>query len=140
MQDTYQAFYVGVNILAAREGRLLLGKRKNSYGAGTWGLPDGHLEPGEGMKDAAVRELAEETGLSADSLEFSNIVNDRSRGQNRLQVGFIAQGIEGEPALKEPDRCDEWRWFGLNELPSELFPPHVRQIKNFLDGSNFADA
>ncbi|HCC21862.1 TPA: hypothetical protein DEP86_00490 [Candidatus Uhrbacteria bacterium] len=82
----------------------------------------------------------EETGLKANDLEFSNIVNDRSSDQNRLQIGFIIKSIKGEPVLNEPDRCEEWKWFDFSELPSELFPPHVRQIANFLDGSNFADA
>ena len=53
-----------------KNGKLLLGKRKNIYGAGTWGLPGGHLEFKEAMKTAASRELMEETGLKAENLEF----------------------------------------------------------------------
>ena len=140
MQDTYQTFHVGINIFVTKADQLLLGKRKNVYGAGTWGLPGGHLEVGEAMKDAAARELMEETALTAKFLDFSNIVNDRSNDQHYLQIGFVAQGVNGDPTVKEPDRCEEWRWFKLNELPSDLFPPHIKQIENFIQKNYFIDA
>ena len=140
MQDIYQTFYIGINIFVVKDTQLLLGKRKNVYGSGTWGLPGGHLEMGESMKNAAARELMEETGLEAQSFDFSNIVNDKNRGQHYLQIGFVAQVVKGEPELKEPDRCEEWKWFKLNELPQNIFPPHILQIENFLQKSNFVDA
>ncbi|MFA5270185.1 MAG: NUDIX domain-containing protein [Patescibacteria group bacterium] len=140
MQDTYQTFHVGINILVVKDDRLLLGKRKNVYGNGTWGLPGGHLETGESLKDAAARELSEETDLQVKSFDFSNIVNDRSGGQHRLQIGFAAHQVTGTPIVKEPERCAEWRWFKLNELPSDLFPPHIKQIENFLQKNYFIDA
>ena len=133
-------FPVGINILVVRNDQLLLGKRKNVYGAGTWCLPGGHLETGEDMEQAAARELMEETELSAQSYLFSNLVNDRSSGKHYLQVGFAADGVSGEISLKEPDLCEEWKWFKLNELPQELFPPHIKQIENFLQKLNFVDA
>ncbi|MCK5490871.1 MAG: NUDIX domain-containing protein [Candidatus Pacebacteria bacterium] len=131
---------MGINCFVVQNGKLLLGKRKNVYGAGTWGLPGGHLEIGEAMKDAAARELIEETGLTAKDFEFSDIVNDRSASQHYIQIGFIAQGIIGKPELKEPDRCEEWEWFKFDELPQDLFPPHIKQIENFIKKLNFVDA
>jgi 8-oxo-dGTP diphosphatase len=140
MQDAYQTFHIGINIFVLKDDHILLGKRKNIYGAGTWGLPGGHLETGEAMKDTAARELMEETGLRAESFDFSNIVNDKSRDQHYLQIGFFAHGVSGEPVVKEPDRCEEWRWFKFSELPEQLFPPHIKQIENFFQKNNFADA
>ncbi|MDD2807317.1 MAG: NUDIX domain-containing protein [Patescibacteria group bacterium] len=140
MEDTYQTFHIGINVFVVKNNQLLLGKRKGVYGAGTWGLPGGHLETGEAMEDAAARELMEETGLQANNFEFANVVNDRSGNQHYLQIGFTAQNTDGELTLKEPDRCEEWKWFKLNELPPELFPPHIKQIENFLKKTNFIDA
>jgi len=140
MPDEYQKFYVGINIFVIKNSQILLGKRKNGYGAGTWGLPGGHLETGEAMKDAAARELMEETGLTAKSFEFSNIFNDRNSYPHHLQVGFMAQDVTGDLVLKEPDRCEEWKWFNVDELPKDLFPSHVKQIENFIKKINFIDA
>jgi len=139
MPDLHQAFYIGINVFVVKNDQLLLGKRKNAHGAGTWGLPGGHLESGEGMKEAAARELMEETGLQAQSFDFSSLVNDRSGGGHYLQVGFVAKDVSGDVTLKEPDRCEAWQWFALDHLPSDLFPPHKQQIENFLRKMNFAD-
>jgi ADP-ribose pyrophosphatase YjhB (NUDIX family) len=91
------------------------------------------------MKDAAARELMEETDLMAKSFEFLNIANDRNSYQHHLQVGFMAQDVTGDLVLKEPDRCEEWKWFNVDELPKDLFPSHAKQIENFIKKINFAD-
>jgi len=140
MSDLYQTFPIGINVFVIRDGKLLLGKRKNIFGNGTWGLPGGHLEPRESMMDAAARELMEETGLRAKSFEFSNVVNDKGSNKHYVQIGFIAQEVEGEPEVKESDRCWQWQWFPLDHLPAELFPPHIQQIENLLHQSPFADS
>lgn len=133
-------FPVGVNIFIVRDGKLLLGKRKNAYGAGTWGLPGGHLEFGESVKKAAARELEEETGLRADNFAFVNVINDLHNDQHYLQIGFLAEGVENtEPILKEPDRTEEWKWFDLDNLPKEIFSSHVKQIQAFREKSYFSE-
>jgi 8-oxo-dGTP diphosphatase len=132
-------FRTGINIFVIKDGQLLLGKRKNVYGAGTWGLPGGHLEFGEAMEDAARRELMEETGLYAQKFRFINIVNDRSKGRHYIEIGFIAEGIKGEPVVKEPDKTEEWKWFNLDNLPQNLFPPQRKLIELFLKNLQFSD-
>lgn len=54
---------LGVGVLVIENGRVLLGKRKGSHGAGTWSAPGGHLEYGESIENCAEREVLEETGL-----------------------------------------------------------------------------
>lgn len=131
-------FPVGVNIFVVKDSKLLLGKRKNVYGAGTWGLPGGHLEFGENMEKAATRELEEETGIKAKKFTFANLINDLHDDQHYLQVGFLAQGVENvEPALKEPDKTEEWKWFDLDSLPKEIFPSHIKQIRAFREKKYF---
>lgn len=136
---------VGVNVAVIRGNKILLGKRTQGYKAGTWGLPGGHLEFGEAMTAAAARELMEETGMTAQRFEFANLVNDKKQANNTenkkhyLQVGFLAIEPTGEPALKEPELCEEWRWFDLADLPADIFPPHLEQVQLFAKGEKFID-
>jgi len=141
MSDRYDAFYVGVNVFVVVDNKLLLGKRKHVFGDGTWALPGGHLENKESMRAAGIRELDEETGMTATDLEFVGLVNTPrgSRG-HYLQVGFLAKDATGEPNLREPDRCYEWQWFELDKLPDEIFDGHDRLIQTFLDKSYFTDS
>ncbi|HEU5357581.1 MAG TPA: NUDIX domain-containing protein, partial [Gemmatimonadales bacterium] len=47
---------LGVGVLILREGKLLLGQRRGSHGAGTWAPPGGHLDSGESVEQCACRE------------------------------------------------------------------------------------
>lgn len=65
---------VGVGVVAIDESnRILLVKRKYPPGAGKWSIPGGHLELGESLYEAAVRELYEETGINGDPIGIVNI-------------------------------------------------------------------
>ena len=115
---------VGVGVYVFKEGKVLLGKRKGAHGAGAWACPGGHLEFGESVEDCAVRELAEETGLKALSVQTGIWSNDVIDG-NKHYITFAAvvEQFEGKPQLLEPHKCEEWQWFSIDALPTPLFPP-----------------
>jgi len=133
-------FPVGINVFVVRDGKILLGRRKSDYHDGEWGVPGGHLEEGERMIACAARELTEETGLTADSFTF--VITDNDPRQDKfhyIHLGFLADGVHGEPHLAEPDKCYGWEWFPLDNLPSPLFIGHKKIIEGFIAGVTFLD-
>ena len=116
---------VGVGVLVLRDGRVLLGRRKGSHGAGTWSAPGGRLEFGESLEACARRELLEETGLAVASVELGPYTNDvfHEAGRHFLTVFALARAAVGEPANLEPDKCEGWDWFRWDALPAPLFLP-----------------
>jgi 8-oxo-dGTP diphosphatase len=120
---------VGVGVIVARDGRVLLGLRQGSHGAGAWALPGGHLEWQESFADCAARELAEEAGLTLDRAEVAWVTNDPMPGEDRHYVTvFVRAEARGEPQRREPHRCRAWRFFAPGELPAPLFAPLARLV------------
>ncbi|BBO87848.1 DNA alkylation repair protein [Desulfosarcina ovata] len=128
---------IGVGVIVIRNGRVLLGKRKNSHGAGTWQFPGGHLEYGESIEACARRELHEETGLSISRLRMGPFTNDIFEKEQKHYVTLfvIAEGTEGDPEVKEPHKCECWEWFRWSAMPT----PHFLPITNLLK-QNFSIA
>ncbi|MGC1878318.1 MAG: NUDIX domain-containing protein [Rhabdochlamydiaceae bacterium] len=115
---------VGVGVAVVRNNRILLGRRKGAHGAGTWSMPGGHLEFGEGVEECAKRELAEETGLKALSFQLGPWVNDVIEEDKHYITLFVfVNEFEGEVQLLEPHKCEVWQWFERDEFPSPLFLP-----------------
>ena len=80
------SLHVGVGVLVRDgAGDVLLGLRRGSHGAATWGLPGGHLEPGETIAACAARETLEETGLAIVGIR-SPVSGDREP-RRRLRTG-----------------------------------------------------
>ena len=133
---------VGVGVIVYKEGKLLLMKRKNAHGDGTWSLPGGHLEKNETFKQCAIRETMEETGMSVNPLRIVSVSNDimSEYGNHYVTLGVIAEHVDGVPEIKEPHKCDSMGWFALEELPSPLFPPSKQILTNYISGRMVRDA
>lgn len=119
---------IGCEAYVVRDGNILLGLRKNVFGAGTWGLPGGHLEFMERADATAARELREETGIAVGPATAKLLaVTDHpepDRGTHYIHLTFGFDIGEQDPKLLEPEFCAEWRWWPLHNLP-EIFPPHA---------------
>lgn len=113
---------IGVGVVVTRDGKILLGKRKGSHGAGQWSTAGGHLEFGEGIEECAKRELEEETGLLALSLKPGPWTENVMDSDKHYITFFVfVSSFEGEPLLLEQEKCEGWHWFSWDELPSPLF-------------------
>lgn len=104
-----------------KDGKVLLGRRSNTTGSGTWCFPGGAVERGELAVDAAKRELLEEAGLEALELEFAGFVDRPFPEQYWITLVFKCKRFSGNVEVREPHKVGEWNWFSERELPSPLF-------------------
>jgi 8-oxo-dGTP diphosphatase len=103
-----------------RNGRPVLVRRANPPDAGLWGFPGGKIEFGETVKDAATRELLEETAVHAEARDVLTTLDVLVRDaggdvrQHYILIAVQCCWISGEPAAG--DDALEARWFPIAEL------------------------
>ncbi len=106
--------------VVVREGCVLLVKRANMPDAGKWGFPGGKIEAGEGIIEAAVRELFEETRVVAKPHRVLTAVDAFDHDeQGRLRKHYILIAVLCEWETGTPvagDDALEARWFPLEGL------------------------
>ncbi|HII71621.1 TPA: NUDIX domain-containing protein [Candidatus Woesearchaeota archaeon] len=122
---------VGVGTIVIKDGKVLLGKRKNAHGEGTWCFPGGHLEGGEEVEECARRETKEETGLEIKNIRLGTFTNDifEKERKHYITLYVLAEPASGEPKVMEPEKCERWGWFRWEELPRPLFVPVENLLK-----------
>eukprot|EP00898_Chlorokybus_atmophyticus_P002365 jgi/Chlat1/3129/Chrsp21S03356 len=119
---------VGVGVLVCRGNKVLVGKRKGSHGAGTYALPGGHLDFGETWAECAIREVLEETGLSISPPRFAYVTNSIMQEEAKHYVTIFMRaetvgGVDAEARVMEKDKCEEWVWSELENVPEPRFMP-----------------
>ena len=120
-----------VIVVDPEQKRVLLGKRMNSYKSGWYGLPGGRLEFEEGLVDGAKRELAEETGLIAEDLEYLGVVREKKEGYSFIHFVFLCNKYSGQLQVMEVDHCESWNWIPLESIPEKTLEGHRTAIDIF---------
>ncbi len=123
-----------VFLLLIQDTQILLSRRfQTGYEDGNYGLPAGHGEYGETMREGTAREALEEIGITIDptDLEFTvtqhRWCDDLNNPHARVGFYFIPNKFTGTPRNIEPDKCDDLRFFPLDKLPENIVP-HVREV------------
>lgn len=112
---------VGVGVLIFKDGKILLGKRKNAHGEGEWGGPGGHMEFGETIEECAICETKEETGIEIKNIHVVSFSNLMWPTRQYIDIGVVADWAAGEAKICEPDKCFEWKWCDIRNLPDNTF-------------------
>lgn len=122
-----------------RDGNVLLvehAKGNSKY----WLFPGGGVDLGEGMKEAAQREVLEEISLKVRINDLAFVAETIApKGHHGIHITFYADLISGEPKLGSDPRISGWSWFPIGELSHIILLPNVGDtLSQAWDGSRFA--
>jgi 8-oxo-dGTP pyrophosphatase MutT (NUDIX family) len=123
------------------QGRLLLQRRRDT---GQWAIPMGKQEFGETATQCAIRETAEETGVTTETTGLLGIYSDPghvvyydSDGETRqeFEIIFTGRPVSGAPAVN--GEASDVRWFAPGDLDGlDIHPTQRRQLRDWLDGTH----
>ncbi|MFP4599031.1 MAG: NUDIX hydrolase [Persicimonas sp.] len=111
-----------VHLFLIRGDEVLLSLRENTgYEDGNYSVVAGHLDGGEEVVEAAIREAREEAGieLAADDVDVVGIMH-RNSGRERVDFFVGATRWNGSIVNCEPDKCGGLEWFALHDLPENM--------------------
>ncbi len=133
-------------MLVNADGMVFVGERIDPSAHGFWQMPQGGIDKGEDVQDAALRELAEETGIGAHLVEviapasqpyfydlppelLGKVWKGKYRGQE--QYWFLGRFLGSEADIDlnahDPAEFAAWRWVAPETLP-DLIVPFKRDV------------
>lgn len=128
----------GVAIIIFNDkNQVLLQKRAD---VGLWGIPSGHVEPGETVTNAAIREIFEETGLHIEVVRLIGVYSDPKSQVFKYPDGrvthfvtccFEAKVIGGEICCDSPETL-ELKFFSTDMIPSNRIKMHPNWLNDAL--------
>jgi 8-oxo-dGTP pyrophosphatase MutT (NUDIX family) len=115
---------IDVHVILRRAGRVLLLRRAGDvFASGRLCLPSGHLERGESIVQAAVRETFEETGIALDPGVLRHVLSIHQRNpgtaDTRIGFAFMPAAWDGEPVNAEPGKHSALAWADPGALPPD---------------------
>ncbi|MFH1978348.1 MAG: NUDIX hydrolase [Candidatus Aenigmatarchaeota archaeon] len=114
---------VGVAVIVVKNNKVLLLRRTNSHGEGTWNFPGGHLEFNESLEDCSKRETLEESDITIKNIKFASLTNDvfKEKKKHYITIFMISDWKSGEAKIMEPNKATNIGWFEWDNLPQPLF-------------------
>ncbi len=135
-------FFVGVGCIFIKNGDVLTVFRNNcKKNNNKHGLIGGLVEHGESVRQAAVREIFEEVGVTVKPEDLKLVHTISSREDNIETVGhyFLVEKWDGEPYNKASDKHDRIEWFDMDKLPETLIERNRQAIENMFEEISYSE-
>ena len=135
---------VGIGAVIIQDGKLALIKRGNEPSKGKWSIPGGHVELGENLKDAVIRETKEETCLDIENPQLIDVVENVDLDEagkikyHYVIIDYLVHVKSGE--IQAASDAAELRWVPFDEVENynltASFRVFFRQNREKLEKSN----
>jgi ADP-ribose pyrophosphatase YjhB (NUDIX family) len=119
-------------IVAVIEGDRVLLTRRHDFEV--WCLPGGHVDDGESLAGAAMREVREETGLAVELTHLVGVYSKPGLFGGTLHLVLFAGRVVGGTLQPQPEEVVEVGHFGRDDLPALLVWGHREAILDAFDG------
>ncbi len=137
----HSRFPVAVHLFFFRDDCVLLLRRFNTgWEDGKYSVPAGHVDAGESVTEAAIREAHEEVGipLKPGAVQVVHVMH-RKAEEERIDFFLVVNEWTGAITNQEPHKCDDLAWYSRSSLPSNVIP-YVRQaLENYQNGVAFSE-
>ena len=127
-------FPVAVHLFLLKDNEVLLLRRFNTgYEDGNYSVIAGHIDGGEDVYTAMIREAKEEAGIdiTLENLEAVQVMHRKKADEERVDYFFKCEKWDGVIEITEPDKCDELRWVDINSLPGNTVDYIREAVNNF---------
>ncbi|MDD2909841.1 MAG: NUDIX domain-containing protein [Candidatus Pacebacteria bacterium] len=123
-----------VYLILIEGGKILLSDRLNTgYFDGFYSLPAGHVEKGETLKEAMIREAKEELGINLLELDLVHVMYRNILDKERISFFFKCKKYQGVIKNMEAEKCDDLSWFDVNDLPENMIPYTKEAVNYYLN-------
>ncbi|MFC9821408.1 NUDIX hydrolase [Streptomyces erythrochromogenes] len=117
--------------IIAKDGRVLMVRRRQQEGKLLWAFPGGGIEAGETPEQAAVREVAEEVALEAKAVR---VLGARVHPQTGADMTYVAcEPVAGEARVEDAEELAEVAWITLEEIPAYVPWGLYGPVQDYLD-------
>ncbi len=134
--------YIGsAYIVLIKDGKVLLARRQNTgFKDGWYGLPAGHMDGNESVRQACAREAKEEIGITVNPKDLTVVhVMHRRMDDERIDFFTTTPRYEGEIQNCEPEKCDDLSWFPLDALPENTIEYIREALEHIQKGETYSE-